>query len=340
MAIDQMEAVANNPSQLKMAADQMKNMSEGELNQALKQSPLVSQSQQTSPSAATPTMNNVSKSQFQQATQQMSTMSPDQLKQQAAMLKSMPLDTLRRTNPQMANMTDEQIQMSITQLEQMAENPDMVKMAADSMKNMTEEQYNGMRNMMGGAAGGGTGAAGGGTNSAGNAANSNNATAAGGMANNMPTDPSKMMEALLSNPDQLNTIVKTMKQNPEMMKQMMASQMGGGKQSDAQTDKMAKAIDSFTQMDDVKLERYLKVANGVQRVAKPMLTTFGMVKQTLGISTKTLFIMINLMIFACLFGLVRWWKLRNGGDGMLVEDGDGMTSGSGEEPMPEMGSEF
>ena len=37
MAITQMEAVANNPSQLQMAAQQMKNMSESELDQAVKQ---------------------------------------------------------------------------------------------------------------------------------------------------------------------------------------------------------------------------------------------------------------------------------------------------------------
>ena len=41
MAISQMEAVASNPSQLKMAADQMKNMNDDQLKQAVNQSPLV-----------------------------------------------------------------------------------------------------------------------------------------------------------------------------------------------------------------------------------------------------------------------------------------------------------
>jgi len=304
MAITQMEAVANNPSQLKMAADQMKDMSESELRQAVDQSPLVSNNS-----------NNVSKSQFQQATQQMSSMSPTQLRQQAQMLKSMPLDTLRKTNPQMANMTDEQIQMSIAQLEQMAENPEMVKMAADQMKNMTAEQYESMKNMMGG-----------GLNNNGSLSNAgSNNTAAAGMGAGLPTDPSKMLEALLSSPEQLNSIVKTMKQNPEMMKQMMGSAMGGGGEgnkdsdagggNDARREQMEKAIDSFSEMDEKKLERYLKVANTVQSVAKPVLTVFDKLKRTLGVSTKTLAVLINLMFFVGFVLLVRWWRMRNGGGG-------------------------
>lgn len=244
-------------------------------------------------------------------------MSPDQLRQQAAMLKSMPLDTLRRTNPQMANMTDDQIKMSIQQVEQMAENPDMMKMATEQMKNMSESDYESMKQMMGGlnASGGGPSAS----------ATSSNATGSNAMAG-LPTDPSKMMESLLQNPEQLNTIVKTMKSNPEMMKNLLGSQMGEGK-SDAQKEQFSKAIDSFAQMDDVQLQRYLKVANGVQRVAKPVLTAFGKVKETLGLSTKALVILINLMLLACLVGLARWWKLRNGIE--LVGEDDILSS---EEP--------
>jgi len=338
MAIEQMEAVANNPSHIKMAAEQMKNMSEGELNRAMNQSPLAGSSSSataaTSSGTATApqTTNNISQSQFQHATQQMATMTPAQLKQQAAVLKSTPLATLRRTNPQMANMTDAQIQMSILQLEQMAENPEMVKMASDQMKNMTEEQYESMQKMMGGG-GAASSTSSAGTSATTSANDNTTAPALGGIdMANLPTDPTKMMEALLSNPTQLNSIVKTMKQNPEMMKQMMSSQMGGGggKASNAQNEQIKKAIDSFSKMDDTQLERYLKVANGVQKVAKPMLTVFVKVKETLGISSKVLIVMINLMLFAVIFGFVRWW--RNGG-GVMVED---PLAGSGEEAMPEM----
>eukprot|EP00578_Thalassiosira_sp_NH16_P011426 CAMPEP_0181116772 /NCGR_PEP_ID=MMETSP1071-20121207/22134_1 /TAXON_ID=35127 /ORGANISM="Thalassiosira sp., Strain NH16" /LENGTH=136 /DNA_ID=CAMNT_0023201049 /DNA_START=50 /DNA_END=460 /DNA_ORIENTATION=- len=112
-----------------------------------------------------------------------------------------------------------------------------------------------------------------------------------------------------------------MKNNPEMIKQAMASQFGGaeGKQSDAQKEQMSKIVDSFSQMDDAKLDRYLKVANGVQRVARPALSAFGKTKDALGVSAKTLVVLINLIALACLWGLVRWWKLRNTGG---IGDGD------------------
>ncbi|KAL7533488.1 hypothetical protein ACHAXR_005265 [Thalassiosira sp. AJA248-18] len=325
MAIEQMEAVANNPSQLKMAADQMKNMSESQLQQVVKQSPLANDlpaTTTTSPPSSTtatttPALSNVSKSQFKQATEQLSSMSPDQLKQQAKMLKSMPLDTLRRTNPQMANMTDEQIQMSITQLEQMAENPDMVKMAADQMKNLSEEQYESMKRMVGGVDPGNSTAGGSDTLSA-------NSPAAAGIAG-LPTDPSNMMEALLSNPDQLNSVIKTMKQNPEMMKQVMSSQM----KSDAQKEQLSKVIDSFAEMDDKQLNRYLTVANGVQKVAKPVMTLFDKVKRTLGVSAKTMVILINLVILASFVLLARWWRGSGGGVVMVEED---VLARSQEEP--------
>lgn len=278
-------------------------------------------------------------------------MSPDQLRNQANMLKSLPLDTLRKSNPAMARMSDAQIQMSIAQLEQMAENPSMVKMAADSMKNMTEEQYESMKDMIGGGGGGSGGSAVGGSAAA-------DGTAAGnGMAAGFPTDPSKMVEQILSNPEQLNSMVKTMKQNPEMMKQMMASTMGGmgggGDEGDnnnndkdggasssgntAKRQQIEKAIDSFAGMDDAKLERYLKMANKVQSVAKPVYTTFDKVKRTLGVSTVTLLVLINGGILASFVLLVRWWKMRgiDSGGGMEMESSDLLAHGA-EDAMPEI----
>jgi len=363
MAIAQMEAVANNPSQLKMAAEQMKNMNDNELRQAVDQSPLMTATPSSSSSAstATPTTSatnnlksmplnptatinpNVSKSQFQQATQQISTMSPDQLRNQANMLKSLPLETLRKSNPAMARMSDAQIQMSIAQLEQMAENPSMVKMAADSMKNMTEEQYESMKDMIGGGGRSGGSAMGGSV--------ADGTPGGNGMAAGFPTDPSKMVEQILSNPEQLNSMVKTMKQNPEMMKQMMASTMGVGRGGEgdnnkdsgatssgntAKREQMEKAIDSFAEMDDEKLERYLKMANKVQSVAKPVYTTFDKVKQTLGVSTVTLLVLINLGILASFVLLARWWKMR-GGDGVGIEmEGNDLLAHVGEDTMPEI----
>ena len=337
-----MEAVASNPSQLKMAADQMKNMNDDQLKQAVNQSPLVGGGAAgggLNQTTATAVPANISKSQFQQATDQLTSMSPEQLKQQAAMLRSMPYSTLRATNPQMANMTDSQIEQSIKQLEQMAANPEMVKMAAEQMKNMREEDFESMKNMMGGAFGsapsGGTSTAPAATpTSSSNGTASSNNNSAAPPPDLAGIDPSNMMNSLLSNPEQLNTIVKTMKGNPEMMKSIFMGQMGD-RGTEAQKEKMNKAIDSFVEMDDAQLEKYLKVANGVQRVASPVVTAFGKVKETLGVSTKTLIIIINVMILAWFVGLARWWMLRNGGGDDDSEIGDDILSRSQEE-VPEI----
>ena len=82
MAIAQMEAVANNPSQLKMAAEQMKNMSEGELKQAVNSEMMAggggaaAGAAPSSTAAGTNPALNMSKSQFQQATEQLNSMTP------------------------------------------------------------------------------------------------------------------------------------------------------------------------------------------------------------------------------------------------------------------------
>jgi len=327
MAITQMEAVANNPSQLQMAAQQMKNMSESELDQAVKQTGFnggdaaaggSAPSVTTSSAAATPNaLPNISQSQMQQATNQLTNMTPEQLKQQAAMLKSMSYDQLRATNPQMANMTDSQIQMSIQQLEMMANNPAMVKMAADQMKNMNENDFENMRKSLDPN-----------TMPAGQGSSNNN-TANGGNAP-PPNLTSNMMSSLLTNPEQLNSIVKTMKSSPDMLKSALGPMINNG--SEAQQKQMNDAIDSFVRMDDAKLEKYLKLANGLQRVATPFVNTFGKVKDMTGLSAKTLFGLWNLMVFASFVLIVRWWMSRNGVDDDVVGVDDVLSRSHDEVP--------
>ncbi len=240
MSISQMEAMANNPQMMKMAMDQMKNMNQSDLDEAMKQNPLAPQSSSSSSNnnsndnaAATysdvrsasaassgrstvpEAVQNMSSDQFKAASQQMASMSPDQLKQQASMLKSMSKDTLRRSNPYMANMTDAEIDIAIQQMESMASSPDMLKMASEQLKNMTPEQFQQMKSMAGNG-----GMVGGSNDNATNATAGTPAPAPAPAANGgapgtgMPTDPSQMMEALFSNPEQLNSMVKMMKQNP------------------------------------------------------------------------------------------------------------------------------
>jgi hypothetical protein len=59
---------------------------------------------------------------------------------QAQMMRSMPLATLRSLNPSFANLTDDQIKMSIEQMEMMASNPDMLRMAAQMAGSMSPEK--------------------------------------------------------------------------------------------------------------------------------------------------------------------------------------------------------
>jgi hypothetical protein len=87
-----------------------------------------------------------------QASDQLSSMSPEQLRQQALMMRSMDPDTIRRTNPQLAHMSNAEIQQAATQMEMMANNPQMMKTAADKMKNMSPEELQRMQAQMGGAA--------------------------------------------------------------------------------------------------------------------------------------------------------------------------------------------
>jgi len=77
-AIAQMEAMANNPSQLKMTADQMKQMSESELSRAVNSDNMAGGLAAAPSSTATTGTNplNISKSQFQQATEQLNSMTP------------------------------------------------------------------------------------------------------------------------------------------------------------------------------------------------------------------------------------------------------------------------
>ncbi|KAL7497297.1 hypothetical protein ACHAWT_006139 [Skeletonema menzelii] len=330
MSISQMEAMANNPQMMKMAMDQMKNMSESDLNAAVKQDlaaqrsssssnasnvdPNATYSDVTSAAAAAPTTNrsvpDISSDQFKTASQQMASMSPEQLKQQASMLRGMPKETLRRTNPFMAKMSDAEIEMAIQQMESMASNPEMLKMAGEQLKNMSPEQFEQMKKMANGSGIAGAGMVG---SSADNNANTT-ATDAPVPAGGFPSDPSQMMETLLSNPEQLNSMIKMMKQNPDMIKQMIAAQFGGGSGGQggdqAKIEQMEKAIDQFAQMDDKQLERYLKMANTVQTVTKPVLNSFKATKNILGVSAKTLIVLINIVFAVGVYMFYKWLKSR------------------------------
>ena len=240
----------------------------------------------------------------------------------------MPFDTLRKSNPHMAHMNDDQICASIGQMERMAEDPAMLKMAAEQMKLMSPEQFESMKQMAGGTV---------------NTTNGGSSSTASSP-NVVPTDTSKMMEALLSNPEQLSSMIKTMKQNPELMKQMMSSQMLSGDANgsammsdDAKRDQLEKAVDQFAQMDDKQLEQYLKLATKVQTGVKPFYKAWNGTTRVLGVSSKNLFIVINLFVLVS-FTLLVMWKRSSAVD---VEDGTaGILEGLEMEEVPEIGEGY
>jgi hypothetical protein len=98
----------------------------------------------TAPAAAAAT-NTTFNGQASQAADQLSSMSPEQMRQQAQMMRSMDPDHIRRTNPQLAHMSNDQLQQAATQMEMMANNPEMMKTAADQMKNMSPQELQRMQ---------------------------------------------------------------------------------------------------------------------------------------------------------------------------------------------------
>lgn len=221
-AATQMEMIANNPQMMKAAADQMKNMSPQELQRM----------QGQTGGAAAPAQPNA-----QQAANMMANMTPEQLLQQAQMMKSMPPDEIRKMNPQLAHMSDAQIQMAANQFQMMADNPDMMKMAMDQMKNMSPEEIANMQQQAG--------------------ATSENPPDLANMG-----DPAKMLENM--DPKQLKKMMTTLKQNPEMMKQFAT--MSGMKE-----DQLAQGLEMFAGLGDDKMESAIKVMQKAQK-AKDMWT--------------------------------------------------------------------
>lgn len=323
--------MANNPEMMKMATEQMKNMGENELRQAMSSNAPINQTHSaavTRPASSTTnntanssvmndTIKNMNSDQLKEASQKISSMSPEQLKSQAAMLKNMPIETLRRTNPHMANMTEDQIKMAINQMESMANNPELMKMASEQMKNMDEKQLEQVKEMFQ------SGVGGMGSNVDPTSSTSSSST------NGLPSmeeavnDPSKMMESLLSNPEQLSGMIKSMKQNPDLIKSLMRSQMGCKEgENDPKAEQIEKAIDQFTGMSDQQLDKYIRYANTAQGVFQPVLSSFNKAKAALGVSSRTMIVLINLLIVGGITAFVMW--VRSRGE-ISVHDADALA---------------
>lgn len=179
-------------------------------------------------------------------------MNPEQIKQQAAMLKSLPPQQIRSMHPQFANMSDAQIQQMAAQMELMADNPAMMKMAAETMKNMTPEQMAEIQQgrMPSVGMGGGAGAA----------------AADGGSAAAMPSmDQAANLLSSMSG-KQVKDMLKMAKENPDIFK----TAMPGG----TDTKQISSMIDKIDSMDEATLDRILAFLKGVQKVLSPIIKAY------------------------------------------------------------------
>ena len=271
MAIQQLEMMAMNPSMVQQAADQMKNMSNEEFERQKQQVMGGSGGSSGASGAASPGMGSMGGNAVNPEN-----MTPEQLKEQARMMRSMDPDTIRRMNPALANMTDDQIRMAATQMEQMAENPEMMRFAKEQMKNMSQEDIRKMQQT--------------GTMPAG--------VGAGAGAGAGPPNPQQMLRD--SSPEQLKQMVKMMKQNPEMMRQMLP---GGG--MGMNQDQINKTLEALGNMDEAQLEQTLRAAQMFQQYTAPIENAWkkanGLVGGQLRNILLLLFALSVVMLFRYLF---------------------------------------
>lgn len=242
MAANQMETMANNPQMMEGMVNQMKNMSPAELEQVKRMQSQGGDGAIDAGSVAAGGNNT------QSGMQSMADMTPDQLRQQASMMKSMTPDALRSMNPAMANWSDAQIQMAITQMETMANNPGMMEKMKDQMKGMKPEDVEKIRDM---AAKGDMGSMGmPGTNAG---------------TDGPPQNPMDILNS--TDPSQIKQMLEMVKENPQVIKDLFRNGGSGmpsgmANMSDEQIDK---TINAFANMDERKIGWILKVVGWAQK---------------------------------------------------------------------------
>ncbi|KAJ8613546.1 hypothetical protein CTAYLR_002181 [Chrysophaeum taylorii] len=273
---------------------------------ALKEANLEKMSSQplgeTESSAVQPPID-VDEHQFQQAQRQMQ--DPEAMRAQASMLRTMDPDTIRRSNPQMANLSDQQIRATADQLEMVANNPDMLEMARKQMANMTPEQETLMRDMLrkmqqpqqqqqqqpSRRTDGGSPAS---------------APPAGGAMPGMPDAAmaAKMMENM--DPSQIEQMLNVVKENPEMIKQALKSNPLMAGMSPEMVDKQLEMLD---QIPPEQLKRVLGWATKAQKVLAPVVNVYTKVDRVVGGRLKSIILAALVALLAAfvarLFGFFR-----------------------------------
>ena len=215
---------------------------------------------------------NIDADQLKQASEAMKNADPEQMKAQAAAMRNMDPATIRSMNPQMAHMSDAQIKAAADQMDAIAGNPEMMKMAMEQMENMPpevlEQQMKMMQNMsheekqqmqeaMGGMMGGGGMPPGGGMPDAETA--------------------SKMMANISE--EQMGSMIDMVKKNPDMIKSMMKSNPMTAGMDEAAIDKQLEMLDK---LDPETVKKFVGYAQKAQKVFGPLIALYAKVNRAVG----------------------------------------------------------
>mmetsp|Transcript_11109 Transcript_11109/g.24879 ORF Transcript_11109/g.24879 Transcript_11109/m.24879 type:complete len:524 (+) Transcript_11109:50-1621(+) len=317
MAASQMEMMASNPAMMKTAAEQMKNMNQSDLDE-LQRNGLGASAGAAAPggAAAAPAFPSsqygtvptpgapggaITPEQMQQAQHQMNNMSPEQLRQQAAMLKSMTPAQIRQMNPSMAGLSDDQIQQSAAQLEMLASNPEMMEMARQQAASMSAEDMKALQECQSSLFGGGGGGDGGSA---------------------MPTDPSQIDPSKMD-PAVVKKMMKVLKKNPSMLKQMMASQpgMAAGSMDGISEEQVSAMIDKFDGMSEDQIEMVMGVMGKAQKVLGPVMAGYRKANSAVGGQLGKIILFI--IAFLIIRSIMSWM-----GSSVPVNDSDGEAIGA------------
>mmetsp|Transcript_60004 Transcript_60004/g.82149 ORF Transcript_60004/g.82149 Transcript_60004/m.82149 type:complete len:506 (-) Transcript_60004:347-1864(-) len=229
------------------------------------------------------------------ATEKMKQMDPETMKSQARALRAMSPDMVRRSNPQMANFSDAQIQQAADHMEMMANNPSMLKMAAQQMESMTQEQFESQVNSH--AQGNNTGQVPSSAAASPGAASNNSSSSSPSGVSNSPAMPSGDMLANMD-PAQIKEMIEMLKKNPEMLKSMpLANGMNH--------EQLLKQLEAFSSMDPDQLKRTLKYAGMAKKIFAPLLALKARADKLCGGYSLTLLFGILAAIFYKLV-ITRW----------------------------------
>mmetsp|Transcript_3355 Transcript_3355/g.4675 ORF Transcript_3355/g.4675 Transcript_3355/m.4675 type:complete len:473 (+) Transcript_3355:133-1551(+) len=225
---------------------------------------------------------------------------PESIREQARQLKSMDPATIRLTNPQMAHMTDEQIQSAVQQMDTMADlmkDPAMAQMVKQQLSNMTPEQLQAFQSM---SASGGAALPQPNLGGRQPVPSTQQPPSTGGMPD--AETAARMMSNM--DPSQLESMIGMIKENPEMFKNMLKSNPMTANLDDATIDAQLKMMDK---LDPNQLKQVLGFLAKAQKVFAPAVQVYAKVDKAIGGRLKHILLGILAALAAALLSKFTKW---------------------------------